>query len=159
MTYNYDGLDQYDQDYEQAEAPSYGDVPAGTYQAWVERAWVDQSDWKDHPDFKLQCRITSADHKGNCIFPSQSFDPEYIKHLKGCINALELDPPITRPSEIRERLEDMLDRVLQIKVVHTKGKNREGEEVTYVNAYVQRFICMRQVDAGGGQGSDDEIPF
>jgi hypothetical protein len=160
MTYNYDDLGQYDADFENAESPSFGDVPPGTYQAWVERAWIEKRDGAFHPDFKLQCRVVGGEFAGKCLFPSQSFGPDYIKYLKGCLASMDLEPPIKRASEIRHRLDDMLDRVLEIKVVHKKGDDR-----TFINYYVQRFIGWK--DGGGAPASapapsgapNDEIPF
>jgi hypothetical protein len=154
-------LRQYDDDYENATAPSFGDVPPGTYQACIERATIEPNKYSSHPDFKLMCRIFSGDQQRKCLFIRQSFDPEKIKWLKATVGSLELDPPVTRASEIGDRLHDMIDRILEIEVKHTPKDDGSGEN--WVNSNVKRFVCWKaegieamnaNLDANG-----DEIPF
>ena len=154
-------LSQYDGDYESAVAPSFGDVPQGTYQAAIERATIEPSKFSNHPDFKLMCRIMSGKQQRKCLFIKQSFDPAKIKWLKATIASLDLEPRIERASEIRERLRDMTGRVLEIGVKHTPKDDGSGE--VWVNCSVKQFVCWKDqaieqmnasLDANG-----DEIPF
>ena len=144
-------LSQYDDDYEKAETKSYGDLPEGTYQAWVERAWIDTPEWAFHPELKLQCRVI-GERAGAVLFVQQSFDPEWIHHLKSTVATLNLEPPVTRASEVGERLEEMLYRVLTIKVVHKPSK--KDPEKKFVNCYVQGFVGMKQELMGEGELDD-----
>jgi hypothetical protein len=151
-------LTSYDDDYKNAEEDTqYRDVPPGTYQAFVERAWIDDpNEFSDHPRFKLQLRIINSAYEGNCLFPSAGFD--YPQIVKSMVSRLDLPTPPTTASEVQDSLPDMLDRVVEVKVAENP-KNPK-----YPRIYLQRFV--RMLDEPGDRGQDDDpgaddsdIPF
>jgi hypothetical protein len=173
MTYNPDELTDYDKDFEDApedEGAPGGEVPPGTYQAYVMSARVVDNDYDGHPQLKLQCKIISGPCKGRVLFPQGSFNPEEviptksgpmapIVFLKQMVSRLGLKVPITRASEIPGRLDEMLDRVLEVKVMERRGNSEKR------NYYVQRFVKKLDPHAPADAPdnppphTDDEIPF
>ena len=160
----YPDMSQYDKGYQDAaDQPKFRDVPPGTYQAYVERAYIDVPDKVDEngdpkaPRFKLQMRITSGEYSGSCLFPSASFD--YPEIVKGMVARMELDPVPQTASEVasEETLADMLDRVLEIKV----AKNPKNPD--FPKLYLQRFVKMLPAHGEGTDEpppvGDDDIPF
>jgi hypothetical protein len=143
---------QYDEDFDNAETPESGfrEVPSGTYQAYVDRAVFDTPQWSHYPVLQLTCKITSGEYAGCAVFPSASCDPEYIHYLKGMLVKLGFEQP-PRPSEIRGKLREMLDRVIEIYVAPKK----EGKK--YANCYVNRFVGMRDIE--DNSAVDDGMPF
>jgi hypothetical protein len=149
---------KYDEEYQNAEAPKYGLIPAGKYQAWIEKAYIDYPEWSEHPQLKLECRIMSGDYHGKVLFVQQSFDPGFIQYLKATIEAMELDPEVKSASEIEDRCVEMLYRVMEIRVVHKP--NKKDPSTPHVNCYVQRYIGMRDELMGAdGDPELDELPF
>lgn len=148
-------LGQYDKDYQDAEAPKFGMIPPGKYQAFIERAYIDYPAWSEHPQLKLECRIINGDYRSKVLFVQQSFDPGFIQYLKATIEAMELNPPVKSAAEIDDRCEEMLYRVMEIRVVHKP--NKKDPSTPHVNCYVQRYIGMR--DELMGEGELDKLGF
>lgn len=167
MTYPHNDLGQYDDDFANAPEDEYtgGEVPPGTYQAYVMSARVEDSDYDGHPQLKLQCKIIAGPCKNRVLFPQASFNPEDviptkngpvapIVFLKQMVSRLGLEPPITRASEIPSRLHDMLDQVLEVKVAERKGNSEKR------NYYVQRYVGKHSPGApdGAPPHTDDDAP-
>jgi len=152
MTYNYEDLDE---SFTNAPDPEDGfrTVPPGTYQVYVDRATFDCPDWDpEYPQLKLTCKVVSGDFAGCAVFPSAGCNPEYIQYLKAILVKMGMDP-VPKPSEIEGRLEDMLNRVLEVAVVANKKKPE------YPKVYVNRFIRMMDEGESSQTNDDDEIPF
>jgi len=135
MTYN---GNEFDHDYDNTEAHTGPmSVPPGTYQVRVDRATFQVPDWEgaEYPRLNLECKIMGGKYAGQMVFPNADCNPEYIKYLKGMLIKLGFDPP-PRPSEISGVLGDIIDMVLEVKVVANK-KNPE-----YPKYYVNRFVKM-----------------
>ena len=138
MTYD---LSQYDDAWDEAETQTYGEVAPGNYSAWIERATIEFPEWSSHEQLSLQLRIIGGEYANQCVFVRQSFDPEYIHFVKSAVAAMQLDPPVKSAGEITSRLEDMLDRVMVVKVVHKPSKN--DPEKMFINTYIQSFVGMK----------------
>ncbi len=153
--YTAEELEQYDGHFNDAEASdtNFRDVPVGTYQTYVEKAFIDPpNQHNDHPRLKLWCKILNGEYGGAMLFPDGNFDPEYIHHLKGM--TIKMGFEFTSAGEIADSLNDMLDRVLEVAVVKRK------KDPTKKNHYVNRFVRMLK-DAGEEPPAhgDDELPF
>jgi hypothetical protein len=171
MTYD-DELSSYDDAFNNApdDTGPPEEVPPGKYQAVVDKAEITYPKWSAFPRLSLQCRVISGPQKGRMLFPDASFDPEvkvpfgdtkvapifFVKQM--CVR-MELDPPVKSAGEVGDRLRDMLDRILEIKVAKQK-KNPE-----YRDYYVQRFVAMAAPGdeppphGDGDYPPDADIPF
>jgi hypothetical protein len=166
MTYNPDELSMYDDDYEQAPedtGPTLGPVPPGTYQVTVDKAEIKDNEYDGHPKLILQCRIISDKETGRMLFLDGSFNNNAviplngkkvapIVFLKSMIARLDLNPPPKKASEIAMRLDEVLDRVLELRV----KKNPRNPD--YPKVYLNRFVCMFEpgMDAGS-DGIDEQL--
>lgn len=140
--------EEFDEDFEKAEAASFQIVKPGVYQVVVEQAMFNQPDWADYPRLQLVCTILHGDFQGSRLFASGDCNPEYIKYLKGMLVKVGFDPP-PKPSEIEENLHKMLDRVLEVKV----SENIKRPE--YPKVYVNRYVRMIHENPS----DDEDIPF
>lgn len=142
MTYS-----EFDDDFDRAEVDDFQIVDPGVYQVCVERAVFDQPDWADYPRLNLKCKILHGPFQGQLLFASGDCNPEWIKYLKGLLVKMGFNPP-PRPSEIPDRLAEMVDRVLEVKV----SANRQRPE--YPKVYINRFLGMLG-DPPIDSGADD----
>lgn len=176
MTYNPDELEQYDHDFATAkgdDGPNGGRVPPGTYQAQIVKAEIRENTYNHYPELNLHCKIISGPSKGLVVFPSASFDPEPneglkgekpITYLKRLVTRLDLKPPITAASQIPGRLQDMLDKIVEVAVV-ANAKRPE-----YPRCFLNRCVGAApkahrlgtlpdDAPAQPAPVGDDEIPF
>lgn len=129
MTYS-----EFDDEFDRAPTADFQTVPPGVYQVYVDRAIFDQPDWADYPRLQLTVKILDGEYKGQALFPSGDCNPEYIKYMKGMLVKMGFDPP-PKPSELNdEKLREMLDRILEVKV----SANRTRPE--YPKVYINRFL-------------------
>ena len=168
-TYDPSDLEEYDKGFADApedDGPRSGPIPPGTYQAQIMKAEIRDSYFQDEnnrkiPELVLHLKLLNGAGQGRWVFPSAQFDAKPnpmlsdrapIEFLKSMVAKLGLDPPITKASEIPLRLNDMLDRVIEVKVKANPNKPE------YPKVYVQRFVTRLEpgqvVDVG-----KDEIPF
>ncbi len=148
MTFNPDELDEYNDDY--ANASDGGDFPVvapGTYQAWVERAFIDVNDYDKCHQLNLTLEILGGEFANAKLFVRQSFNPAVIiktakgswapiEFLKQTVAKLGLDPAPTTAREVGLSVPQMLDRILEVKVVANESRPE------YPKVYVQRFVAM-----------------
>lgn len=174
MTYNPDEYAQYDDEWTRApddSGPPSGPVPPGTYQCAVDKVDLKDSQYDGHPQLTLRCKILNGPQTGRFCFPQGSFNPDAIvptrdgnkapiEFLKQMITRMELDPPVRSASELVARLAELLDRIIEVKVV------RNEKRPDYPRYYVQRFVGMAPEREPGADFDeaypppiDDEIQF
>lgn len=157
MTYS---PQDYDEAYDDADLPKGGDLPPGTYQAYVERAQI-RDGFDDHPQLSLQCRVLTEEYQGRVLFINNTFNPDLIKYLKQTLNRLEVGS--IKPSELlatpepgqpNKALATLLDRVVEIAVVRSK------KNPAYTNNYINRLV-MEQVESKHEAPpiDDADLPF
>jgi hypothetical protein len=148
MTFNPDELEEYDDDYQ--DAPDGNDFPIvapGVYQAWVEKAYIDVNDYDHCHQLNLQLKIVKGEFANATLFVRQSFNPAVIiktakgswapiEFLKQTVARLGLDPQPTTAREVGLAVPQMLDRILEVKVVANEARPE------YPKVYVQRFVAM-----------------
>lgn len=171
MTYNPDELSEYDADWDSTKEPDngYRDVKPGTYQAFIERAYIDLNDYDNCHQLRLQLSILSGEFSGCKLFCKNSFNPKPIEalngvapiaYLKSAISKMKLEPPVTSASEVGDRLDEMLDRVMEVTV-------KAGKDPRYPKVYLNRFVKVllsedppHHTDSDAPlDGIDGEIPF
>jgi hypothetical protein len=148
MTFNPDELGEYDADYQNApDGTDYPVVVPGTYQAWVERAYIDINDYDHCHQLNLMLRVVSGEFANAALFVRQSFNPQKIiktakgewapiEFLKQTVARLGLDPVPQTAVEVGAAVGQMLDRILEVKVVANPTRPE------YPKVYVQRFVAM-----------------
>ena len=85
--------DEYDNDFEKAEMPTFEIIKPGNYCAYVDRAEFNQPDWSDYPRLQLTCKIIGGPYDGKVLFASADCNPKYIQYLKAMLVKLGFDPP------------------------------------------------------------------
>lgn len=151
-------LNQYNDAWDEAQVKRFGNVAPGTYQASVEEARISHPEWMEHPQLSLKMKVMQGEWAGSGFYCQNSFDPARIGFLKSAVAAMGLKPPIKAAGEVESRCEDMLGRVLTVKVVHNDNPN--NPEKPYVNVYIQNFIGMKDdLMAEMGEGELDKLGF
>jgi hypothetical protein len=105
------------------------------------------NDYDHCHQLNLQLKIVSGKFANATLFVRQSFNPEKIiktakgewapiEFLKQTVARLGLDPVPTTAREVGEAVDQMLDRILEVKVVANESRPE------YPKVYVQRFVAM-----------------
>ncbi len=121
-------LTAFDEDYEQAEAPDFEEVPDGKYQVRVLKAQLGESR-KGDPMLKWDLVVLSGPHAGRHIFKNAVITRDSIPFVKGDLKTLGL--ALTRFSDLPAHLEELLDKTVEI------TKRTKGE---FTNVYFNRLI-------------------
>lgn len=139
-------LSAFDEEYEEAEAPSYEEVPDGKYQARVDRVELGQSQNGD-PMLKWNLLVLSGQHAGRRIFKNSVITHKSLPFVKGDLQTLGLR--LSRFSELPDHLGALLDRALEV------SKRTKGE---YTNVYFNRRLELAP-GADEAAGLDEPAPF
>ena len=134
-------LSAFDEDYDQAEAPNFDDVPDGKYQVRVMKAQLTESR-KGDPMLKWDLVVLSGPHAGRHIFKNAVVTRDSIPFVKGDLKTLGLELP--RFSDLPAHLDKLLDKTIEI------TKRTKGE---FANVYFNRLI---ELPAGL---ADEPAPF
>jgi len=139
-------LSVYDDEYAQAEAPDFEELPDGKYQVTVHAVRLGESQ-KGDPMLKWDLVVISGPCEGRHLFKNAVITSASLPFVKGDLKVLGLALP--RFSELPQHLEGLLDKRLLV----TK-KTREE----FTNVYFNRLL---DVPAGGGETTADgkPIPF
>jgi len=136
-------LAAFDEEYEQAEAPDFDEVPDGKYQVRIESVRLTESQ-KHDPMIKWDLLVISGQFEGRHIFKNSVITPASLPFVKGDLKTLGVQLP--KFSDLPHRLEELLDKRLQV----TKRTKDE-----FTNVYFNRLLA---IPAGGGlQG--EPAPF
>jgi len=147
MDFHPDELEEYDDDYANASDGDYPIVTPGTYQAWVEEAYIDVNTYDNCHQLNLQLKIVSGEFANATLFVKQSFNPEKvintpkgswapITFLKQTVAKMGLDPVPTTAREVGQSVGQMLDRILEVKVQANESRPE------YPKVQVKRFVAM-----------------
>jgi len=136
-------LTAFDEEYVQAEAPEFEEVPDGKYQVRIEAARLAESS-KGDPMIKWDLVVISGQHAGRHIFKNAVITTASLPFVKGDLKLLGVELP--KFSDLPGHLGQVLDKRLQV----TK---RTKEEFT--NVYFNRLL---QVPSGEGL-ENEPAPF
>ncbi len=143
-------LTTFDDDYAEADAPSYGNLPDGKYQVRVERVKLGSSQAGD-PMLKWDFVVLSGEHAGRHIFKNAVITQKSLPFVKGDLQTLGVALP--KFSDLPHHLEPLLDQTLEI-------TQRTKDE--YTNVYMNRRISVPGGATGAVETSPidgDSIPF
>ena len=136
-------LAAFDEEYEQAEAPDFDEVPDGKYQVRIEAVRMAESQ-KGDPMIKWDLIVISGQFEGRHIFKNSVITQASLPFVKGDLKTLGLQLP--KFSELPNHLEELLDKRLQV----TKKTKDE-----FTNVYFNKLLAIP--DGGGLQG--EPAPF
>ena len=136
-------LSAFDEEYDQAEAPDFDEVPDGKYQVKMEAARLAESQ-KGDPMIKWDLVVISGPLAGRHIFKNSVITAASLPFVKGDLKVLGLQLP--RFSELPKHLVLVLDKKLQI----TKRTKDE-----YTNVYFNKLLAIPD----GGAAGTEPAPF
>jgi hypothetical protein len=140
-------LSAFDDEYKDAEVPSYEEVPDGKYQVRVHRVELGTSQAGD-PMLKWDLVVMSGQHAGRHIFKNAVITHKSLPFVKGDLHTLGVQLP--RFSELPNHLDALLDQTLEI-TKRTKGD--------YSNVYFNRRLEGLSAAGFDGLPSDEPAPF
>ncbi len=123
-------LSTFDEDYNQAEAPDFDEVPDGKYQVRVMKAQLGKSK-KGDPMIKWDLVVLSGQCSGRHVFKNSVITRDSIPFVKGDLKTLGLELP--RFSDLANHLEKLLDKTVEV----TKRTRDE-----YTNVYFNKLIDL-----------------
>lgn len=138
-------LTSFDDEFDQAEAPSYDEVPDGKYQVNLHSVRLETSQ-KGDPMIKFDLEIISGAHAGRHIFKNSAITQASLPYVKADLKTLGLE--LAKFSDLASRLEDLLDVKLEV------TKRTRGD---YANVYFNRRLQLTQRSVPS-QG-DNDVPF
>ncbi len=137
-------LSAFDDEYAQAEAPDFDEVPDGKYQVRIEAARMSESQ-KHDPMIKWDLVIISGQLAGRHIFKNSVITQASLPFVKGDLKVLGVALP--KFSDLPKHLGLTLDKKLQI----TKRTKDE-----FTNVYFNKLLTIPD----GGSGLEGEpAPF
>jgi hypothetical protein len=137
-------LSVYDEEYQQAEAPDFDELPDAKYQVRIFAVRLSESQ-KGDPMLKWDLVVISGPCEGRHIFKNAVITSASLPFVKGDLKMLGVDLP--RFSELPQHLEGLLDKHLLV----TK-KTREE----FTNVYFNRLL---DVPAAGAEPQDKPEAF
>ena len=135
-------LTAFDDEFNNAEAPTQEEVPDGKYQVRIDSVRLEHSQNGD-PMIKWDLIVLSGSQAGRHIFKNSVITAASLPFVKGDLKTLGL--VLTKFSELAGRLEELLDATLEL------TKRTKGE---YANVYFTRRIQIaittssNRVDSG-----------
>ncbi|MBI1375183.1 MAG: DUF669 domain-containing protein [Phycisphaera sp.] len=144
-------LSAFDDDYAEAEAPEFDEVPDGKYQVRVHTVKFARSQ-KNDPMIKWDTVIISGQHAGRHIFKNSVITQSSLPFVKADLQTLGLK--LEKFSELPNHLDALLDLTIGV------TKRTKGE---YANVYFNKLLNIPPGiggDAGGGIDlSKEPAPF
>jgi len=141
--------DAFDDAYASAEArKGVVDLPDGNYQGFIDEFRLDKSA-QGNLSLQIKLIILTPPYDGNVVYRRINIDLERMeetaRRLKGDLSTLGFEWSGLRSLEDEKKCRDMLDQIVDFKVTHKSGTNRNGEARTYQNIWLNRVSGM--VDA------------
>jgi hypothetical protein len=140
-------LSIFDEEYDEAEVPSYEEVPDGKYQVRVHRVELGTSQAGDAM-LKWDLVVLSGQHAGRHVFKNAVITHKSLPFVKGDLHTLGVQ--LSRFSDLPNHLEALLDQTLEI------TKRTRGE---YTNVYFNRRLEGLSSEGFEGLASDEPTPF
>ncbi len=123
-------LSAFDDEYAQAEAPSFEEVPDGKYQVKVATVKLGETQ-KDDPILKFDLEVISGAHEGRHIFKNSVITTASLPFVKGDLQKMGIE--LGKFSELPGHLEEMLDKKIEV-TKRTKG--------AFSNVYFDRLLAV-----------------
>lgn len=131
-------LADFDDEFDDAEAPNFEEVPDGKFQVRVQRVELGTSQ-AGNPMLKWDLIVLSGQHAGRHIFKNSAITHKSLPFIKGDLQTLGVQLP--KFSDLPNHLDALLDQTLEV------TKRTKGE---FTNVYYNR-----QIDLPPGALEDD----
>lgn len=145
----YDFSPEEDKVFQDAEVDTKKEPPDGKYQVQIVKAFMEKKPDKagiPKRAMHFHLQILNGPHKNKYLFKRNNVDTEVgLKILKGDLAACGLE--LSSLSELKDRLEDLLDKKLEV----NKSTNKKDER--YYNVYINKLIDVPE------SVEEDDIPF
>lgn len=152
-----DQLDALD-DWEDTEEKELGDVPPGTYQVKFSEVNINNSKSSGRLQVSFVMTILDTGHRGRKLFTHFGLDDVGQRgFLRGALAKLGIDWP-SKPKELPDVLSSVEDTFAQVKVVHRKRKDKEGDLMMNVNTYFSKALDSSEVDDIEDEAEGDREP-
>lgn len=135
-------LASFDEDFAEAEAPDFDEVPDGKYQATINKAQLTTSR-NGNPMIKWDLIVISGKYEGRHIFKNAVITRASMPFIKGDLTKVGLQ--LGKISELPNHLPDLLDKKVEV-TVRTKGE--------FTNVYFNRLLLVPS-----GQSDPVDIPW
>jgi hypothetical protein len=157
-TVDLSALDDFNEEFDSAEAATFDNLPNGTYEARVESAILSKST-KDNPMIKWSLVVTKSPKDpeliGRYAFKNNMLQPENFPYLKADLANCEIDlkPPLSK--NLPKVLKQLLDLVLEIRIKANKDPDFPP------NVYIKKRVGVwdRETQDGGTDGPDIISPY
>ncbi len=129
-------LDDVFTEVEPAEKKELDDVPAGHYQAFVDRAYLDRAKTSRRLMLKWELVIAVGDYKGRRLFRNNMVEtPDNMRWLKTDLQTAGVT--MQKLSDLPLSLESLIGVMLDV-TVSVKGKGDQASTNVYLNKRVDR---------------------
>jgi hypothetical protein len=133
-------LTSFDDEFNNAEAPTQEEVPDGKYQVRIDSVRLEHSQ-KGDPMIKWDLVVLSGSQAGRRVFKNSVITAASLPYVKGDLKTVGL--VLTKFSDLEGRLEELLDVTLEL-TKRTKGD--------YSNVYFNRRIQIPVVTSNRVDG-------
>lgn len=140
-------LSSFDDDYAEAEAPEFDEVPDGKYQVRVDKVKLARSQ-KNDPMIKWDTVIISGQQSGRHIFKNSVITQSSLPFVKA--DLLTLGLKLEKFSELPNHLDELLDLSIDV-TKRTKGD--------YTNVYFNKLLNIPPGVDTGDDLSNEPAPF
>lgn len=150
-------LAMFDDEFEQAEAPEFSELPDGRYQSKIDRIYFDQLQKTNDTALRIEFVIVAGDHTGRRIFYSKVINSKSMPFLKADLKRINIEP---KPfSKVESYFPGVLDKLVEVQIKHSKP-DKDGR--VYQNTYINRLIGDSPAPAApakAAQAPAEDLPF
>jgi hypothetical protein len=156
-----EGVKTYDDEWDEMETPEkkeHEPVPAGRYQAKIDKVYMDVAKNTGADQLCWELVIIAGKFKGKRLYKKNTLlTRENIRWLKDDLEKIELQ--ISPISTLDEHLDEFLDIVVEI---YVKNKAYQGKD--YATPYINKRLDIEippdlNSDKDAGTGEVDDCPF
>lgn len=130
-----DFLANYDDDFAKAEAVEFSPLPDGTYQAKVQRAYLEPNKKTGKLSFRIEFEVCAGQYQGRKAFYFKAINQKSIPYLKIDLQRLNIEPK--RLSDMEDYFPSLLDKVVEI---YLKTGKPDATGKTYQNTYINKML-------------------
>jgi len=127
-------LDKYNDEFNATDETSVKDVPAGTYQVFIQKSEFRRAKESENLYLNWEYVIMEGEFKESYLWSSSSFhNPKSMGFFKGHMSAIGCPlPQPFRLSSLKDVLPGCENRVLKVKVTITKKNMQENKRLTII---------------------------
>lgn len=152
-----DYLKMFDDEFEQAEASDFSELPDGRYQGRLDKIYFDQLKKTNDTALRIEFVVAAGDYEGRRIFYSKVINGRSMPFLKADLKKLNIEPK--KLSKVESYFPGLLDKVVEVQLRHSKP-DKEGR--VYQNTYINKLLGDSPAPAApakAAQAPAEDLPF